>query len=141
MDHNVSFPDVARIKMHFRKNKTRYQFFGLGMIAGITVVIMRGRYEALAYGGAYGPQTADNLVTMRPLSFMSNRMQNTVKIFANHTGRPGYLIHSKDYDLYFSSQRETAHMFGISEGVLSKHLNGILPDAKGYQFERVHLAA
>jgi hypothetical protein len=32
---------------------------------------MRKRYEALAPSGAYGPKTADTLVTMRFLFFLS----------------------------------------------------------------------
>ena len=100
---------------------------------------MRGRYEALAPGGAYGSETADTLVTMRPLSFLSSQ-SNVFKIVnrSNH-GRPGYLIHSLDTDEFFSSQRETAKVFEISEKLLSNHLNGKLPNVEGYQFERLNL--
>ena len=59
------------VKSHFEKYKFAYIAGGAGLgLAGVTYLIMRGgRYEALAPGGAYGPETADTLVTVRPLSF------------------------------------------------------------------------
>ena len=128
------------IKSHFEKYKTAYITGGAVVVASISCLIMRGRYEALAPGGAYGLETADTLVTMRPFSFLSSQ-NNAVKVVnrSGH-GRPGYLIRSIDTNEFFSSQREAATIFGISEKLLSNHLNGKLPNAEGYQFERLNFA-
>ena len=135
--------DVAdEVKSHFEKYKFVYLAGGIGVsVASFTYLMMRGRYEALAPGGAYGPETADTLVTMRPLSFLSSQ-SNVVKVVnrSGH-GRPGYLIRSLDTDEFFSSQREAATIFGISEKLLSNHLNGKLPNAEGYRFERLNFSA
>lgn len=130
-----------KIKEHFKKHKVAYAFAAGVAVAGITCAIMRGRYEALADGGAYGPKTIETSVTMRPLSFLS-KQDNVVNVVAR-TGRghPGYLIRCLDTNEYFSSQREAASVFGISETLLSKHLSGKLENAEGYNFERLSFAA
>jgi len=130
------------IKEHIEKHKIRYSCIATGVVvAGITAIIMKGRYEALAIGGAYGLKTADTSVTMRPLCFLSNQ-NNIVKVVNKYgTGRPGYLIRSLATNEYFSSQREAAAMFDISETLLSKHLAGKIPNVDGHQFERIYMAA
>ena len=139
--HQEEVDVTEDIRSHFERNKTAYMAGAAGVtLAGFTFLIMRGRYEALAPGGAYGPEAADTLVTMRPLSFLSSQ-SNVVKVVnrSGH-GRPGYLIRSLDTDEFFSSQREAATIFGISEKLLSNHLNGKLPNAEGYKFERLNFA-
>jgi hypothetical protein len=133
---------MDRIKEHLQKYKTVYLCGATGVaVAGITTLIMRGRYEGLGNAGPYGPKTADTLVTMRPLSFLS-KQGNVVKVINKYgRGRPGYLIHSLNTNEYFSSQREAASVFGISESILSKHLAGKIENAEGYMFERICMAA
>lgn len=131
----------SEVKSHFEKYKAAYITGAVGVaFASVTCLYMKGRYEALAPGGAYGPEAADTLVTMRPLSFLSSQ-SNVVKVVnrSGH-GRPGYLIRSLDTDEFFSSQREAATIFDISEKLLSNHLNGKLPNAEGYRFERLNFA-
>ena len=132
---------MDRIKKHWEEHKTAYLCGASAVVvAGITVLIMRGRYEGFRKE-PYGLQTADTVVTMRPLSFLS-KQDNVVKVINKYgIGRPGYLIHSLDTNEYFSSQREAASVFGISESLLSKHLSGKLENAEGYNFERLHLAS
>jgi hypothetical protein len=99
----------------------------------------RGRIEALGNAGAYGPETADTLVTNRPFSFafLSSR-QNVVNVIVREgRGHPGYLVHNIDTDQYFQSQRAAAKFLGTDEMVISRHLRGKLPHAKGYRFKRV----
>lgn len=129
--------EKSKIKAHFQENWKLYAGVGIGVIfAGITCLIVKGRYEALANSGAYGPETADTSVTMRPFSFLSHQ-ENIVHVsHSNGVGRPGYLVHNLDTDKYFSSQRDAATYFGISETILSKHLSGKIPNAEGLMFER-----
>lgn len=129
-----------QFKQHLKEHKTEY-LTGIGF-ATITCLIMRGRYEALATGGAYGLETADTSVTMRPLSFFSSQGDNVVSVVVrNGRGNPGYIVRNLDTGKFFSSQREAASAFGISETLLSKHINGKIPNAEGLQFERLPFAA
>lgn len=132
---------LEKIKAHIKEHKVEYACAVTAVVvATFTTIIVRGRYEALATGGAYGLETADTSVTMRPLAFLS-RQGNSVSVTNKFgRGRPGYLIRDLDTDEYFRSQRSAASTRGISETILSKHLNGILPDAEGYTFERIRLA-
>ena len=129
------------IREHIKRHKTTYACAATAVgVATITTLIMRGRYEGFRRE-PYGLETADTSVTMRPLSFLSSQ-NNIVKVVNQHgTGRPGYLIHSLDSNEYFSSQREAASIFGISESLLSKHLSGKIENVDGYQFERLNLAS
>jgi hypothetical protein len=132
---------IEKVKTHLHENKKFYIGLGVGIcIAGITYTIMRGRYEALATSGAYGLKTADTSVTMRPLFFMSR--QNSVVSVVSRSGRghPGYIIQNLDTGVYFSSQREAAKAFNISETLLSKHLAGKIADVAGFSFERINMA-
>jgi hypothetical protein len=138
----IMMEEENKFKEHFKKHRTAYlcALTGAGAV-GITWLIMRGRYEALVDDGAYGPKTIDTLVTMRPLSFFSDQT-NVVRVIARDgRGHPGYLIRSLNTNEYFSSQREAASVFGISETLLSKHLSGKIEDAEGYKFERLSFAA
>jgi hypothetical protein len=130
-----------KIREHIERHKTTYACVVTGIgVAAFTTIIMRERYEGFRKE-PYGPKTADTLVTMRPLSFLSSQ-GNVVKVVNKYgIGRPGYLIHSLDTNEYFTSQREAASVFGISEAILSKHLSGKLENAEGYNFERLRFAS
>jgi len=133
---------IEKIKIHIEKHKMVYSCAATAVgVAGITAVIMRGRYETLAIGGVYGSKTADTSITMRPFSFFSQQ-KNVVKVIARDgRGHPGYIIRSLDTQELFGSQREAASVFGISETLLSKHLSGKIQNAEGYRFERLSMAA
>lgn len=131
---------IEKIKEHIHRHKVAYSCGATAVVvAGITCVVMRGRYEALANGGAYGPKTIDTSVTVRPLSILSRQETAVSVISRNGRGHPGYIIRCVETGEYFSSQRITALLKNISETILSKHLNGILEDAEGLHFERVAL--
>lgn len=131
---------IENIKEHVKKHKVKYACGATAVVSvGFTCLIMRGRYE-VARGGTYGPETIDTSVTMRPLAFLSQQ-HNTVEVIARDgRGHPGYIVHCLDTDQFFSSQRMAALYHGISETILSKHLNGKLPDAEGIQFERLQIS-
>lgn len=133
---------ILKVRKHWKNNHKFYIGAGGGMVlAGITYTIMRGRYEALAVGGAYGLKTADTSVTMRTLSIFSDQ-NNVVNVLTREgRGHPGYIIRSLDTDQIFFSQRDAASFFDISETLLSKHLSGKITDAKGLRFERICMAA
>lgn len=126
---------LDEVKNHFERNKNAYKVGCAFAIAGITCFIMRGRIEALAYGGAYGPETADTLVTNRSLFSLSCRQHAIV--IRNEIGRPSYLIHDLNTDLWYRSQNAIAKALGATDKMVSDHVNGLIPHVKGHQLERV----
>lgn len=96
---------------------------------------MKGRIEALALRGAYGLETADTLVTNRPFfSFCSGQRAVVIR---NEIGRPSYLIHDINTDLWYRSQSAAAKALGVSDSRVSNHLNGLLSHVDGHSLERV----
>jgi hypothetical protein len=137
---------LERVRNHIKEHKIEYACAATFVItavgvAGITALIMRGRYEALAPGGAYGLKTIDTSVTMRPLSIFSDQNNIVTVIHRDGRGHPGYIIRNIETGELFVSQREAAEAFGISENILSKHLAGKIDNAEGHLFERLALAA
>lgn len=122
------------VKDHVERHKTAYIIGGVVVIVGAVYIVTRRRYDVRFN---YAPSITE----------MSNKIKltgnwkpeihaNLVKINVNDTGRPGYLVYSVDFDKYFPTQTKTAETFGISNSTLSRHLNGHIPDAKGFHFER-----
>jgi hypothetical protein len=132
---------IEEIKDHIERHKVLYSCIGVGIVtAGITCLIMKGRHEGLGNAGPYGLETADTSVTMRPFSFLSQQ-KNTVEVIAREgRGHPGYVVHCLETNEYFPSQHQTSSVTGISEMILSRHLNGLLPNAQGLHFERIRVA-
>jgi len=138
-EHKINFDEPFRkLREHVTRHKVAYSF-GTGFaIAGITCLIMRrGRIEGLAYGGPYGLETADTLVTNRPLSLFSSRQTNVNTIIRNEIGRPSYLVHDIGTDLYYRSQSAAAKALGATDKMVSDHVNGLLPHVVGHHLERV----
>lgn len=133
--------DKKTIKDRIQDHLLLYSVGGVLIVAGITMVIVRGRYEALATGGAYGSKTIDTSITMRPLSFLASQINLVNVVARDGRGHPGYLVHCLNTDTYFTSQREAAERFNISPTILSKHLSGKLDNVKGMFFERVKVEA
>ena len=141
--HEEEVDVTEDIRSHFQKNKNAYIAGIVGFtFASITCLYMRGRYEALAPGGAYGPETADTLVTMRPLSLLSNRMTNVVTVIdSNRQGPPSWVVRCLETGNIFTSQNAAADAMGLSATNLSQHLNGVQDSVNGFTFERICMAA
>jgi len=141
--HQEEVDMTDEIKSHFEKYKAAYITGAAGIVfAAFTGLYMRGRYEVLAPGGTYGPEAADTLVTMRPLSLLSNRMTNVVTVIeANRQGPPSWVIRCKETGDIFTSQNSAAGAMGLSSSNLSQHLNGVQDSVSGFTFERICMAA
>jgi hypothetical protein len=118
------------IKEHFERNKRVYWISSLVVVAGVTCVIMRGRYV--------GVPRVPNVITIRPLTFFSNKTKNIVNVFVRDgRGHPGYMIADLDTGIIYPSQYEAARALNASPGVVSGHLRGKLSDVHGHHLERV----
>ena len=126
---------IEKVKTHFKENKRVY-ITGV-VVAGVTTVIMRGRY-AILLRGMDGLKTAEASVTVRPLSFFSNQTNDIVStVYNGGRGHSGFMTRNLDYGLVFETQADAARAFNISPSNLSSHLNGKFPDVSGLHFERV----
>ena len=131
-----SQPSFERIKNHIKKHKVAYSIGAAVVIAGITYAIMRGRIEARALCRACGPETADTLVTNRPLfSIFSGQRDITIR---QEIGRPPYLIHDLTDDLWYRSQTRAAQALGASHSTVTRHLQGLRDHVGGHHLERVY---
>lgn len=86
--------------------------------------------------GANGP----SLATTRSfsLNIFSKRSGNIVTAVHDGTrGHPGFRVRNLDHMIDFDTQGAAARAFEIPETIVSKHLNGKLPDAYGKHFERI----
>jgi len=129
------------VKDHFDRNKTRYCCLVTGVVvAGITVIIMKGRYEATR-GETYGLKTADTSVAMRPFLFFAKDNTIASTVHRGSSGPPSYIIVCDELpNVSWLSQRSAAIDTGVSETILSKHLSGKLPDVDGLHFRRIGVA-
>ena len=127
---------IDEVKAHVSRHKTAY-LIGAGIgIAGITFLIMRGRHV----GVLRVPYGSDE-VTVRPLTFFSNRTNVVTIIDKGTKGAPSWVVHCKETGEVFKSQLEAAKTMNLSPSNLSSHLNGRYSDVSGFHFERICMAA
>jgi hypothetical protein len=138
---------IRKIKQHFERNQQAY-FFGGGVVfAGITSLIVRDTVSQCISRGI--PVAAQGGI---PVLGESNAIQNVVTgkhnvlnsvsyISANRQGPPSWVVRCLDTGDVFTSQKIAAAEMGLPANELSRHLNGILDNVRGYHFERICLAA
>ena len=133
----IKFPPVFDpIKAHIGRHKVAYSF-GTGVaIAGITCVIMRGRYA-----GVLRVPDGSERITIRPFTFLSNRTNIITLIGRETQGPPSWVVRCKETGDIFISQLDAARTMNLSPSNLSSHLNGKYSDVSGFHFERICLAA
>lgn len=120
-----------KIKDHIKKYKKIYIVGGV-VLAGITLLIVRGRH-AILQSGMDGPSR----VTVRPLSFFCNQRDIVTTIHNGTRGHPGFRVRSLDFMTDYDTQGEVAKIFNISPSMLSSHLNGKIDNVNGLHFERI----
>jgi len=132
---------LEKIKNHVKKHKVAYSCVATGVVVtGITTLIVRGRYVSLGNAGLNGSNTADSSVTMRPFIFnlMAKQSGNVITTIEREgRGHPGYVTRCLETLVDYTSQADAARWAGVSPGVMSKHIAGLLPNAGGYHFEHV----
>lgn len=127
-----------RIKTHIKKHKVVYSFASGGIVfAGITGIIMRGVASRHISGGI-------SVAANRGISVVADRSvvtSNVSFISSRRKGSPSWVIRCLENGLIYSSQRKAALAMGLSESEISKQLNGLTENVRGYRFERICMAA
>lgn len=138
LDININIPNVDEIKAHLQKNQGMYGF-GVGVaVAGITCFIMKGRYSAQRIDRGI------SVVANRGISVIADRSvvkENVFLISSRRQGAPSWVVRCFETGGIFSSQLSAAKEMNIPASELSKHLNGMMDNVRGFHFERVCLAA
>jgi hypothetical protein len=130
---------MNKIKKHFCENKTIYTSVSVGVVvAGITYLIMRDRHAVVGNAASDGPDVA----TMRSFSFNFLSRQNasgnvTTVMSREGRGHPGYITRWLEQKIDYETQGLAAQEHGVHPTVMSRHIQGILPDINGQHFERV----
>src|SRR5215475_3086037 len=124
------------MKEHIKKYKVVYISAATGTaFAGITYLIMRNVDLSISRGISV---TAD-----RGISVVGKKIElnNVSYISSNRKGSPSWVVRCLETDGIFSSQRSAALEMGLPESEVSKHLNGLMDNVRGYHFERICMAA
>jgi hypothetical protein len=124
-----SQPNFERIKQHVEKHKVAYSVGGVVVIAATSFVV--GRYV----GMRFGPNAWLNAkkIVIKENVFL-------IHTYERWTGPPSWMVRCVETGRVFTSQRAAAHEMGISQGVLTSHLNGRAEHVGGYHFVRVAMA-
>lgn len=114
--------------------KNNWKPFTVGIVlTGVTLTVTRGRYSMPNIN------IVDTMAKIRPVAIFSkqNTTTNIVKLYKTSRGRPGHFCHLFGRpEIGYPSQREAARIFGVTDKVMSRHLNGHIPDVKGYRLVR-----
>jgi hypothetical protein len=127
---------IDSIKVHVGKHKIAYSVGTIVVIAGITCVIMRG--VASQYISRGISVTADRGISVIGKNVV---MKNVSYISSNRMGAPSWVVRCRETGEIFRAQRAAAIGMGLPESEISKHLNGVMDNVRGFTFERICLAA
>jgi hypothetical protein len=130
--------EIKSLKEHFQKHKRRYlEAAGALGVAGFTCLIMRG--VASQHIGCGISVSAD-----RGISVIADRSvvrDNIFLISSRRQGAPSWVVRCLETGGIFPSQLSVAKEMGLSSSEISKHLNGVMDDVRGFHFERIAMAA
>jgi hypothetical protein len=122
-----------RVKAHFERNKRRYYIVSIVGVAGITLLIMKGRGAGLPESTASRSET----VFTRPFFLFSNHNNVVTVIQRMGRGRRGNMTVCLETGENFASQTLAALSEGASNKDMSMHVRGKgLPDINGRHFVR-----
>lgn len=126
------------VKSHIREHKVVYCSVGSSIIvAGITVLIMRGVASQHIDRGI-------SVVAERGISVFADRSvvtNNVSLISSRRQGAPSWVVRCIETGQTFMSQLAAAEGMNLPASEISKHLNGVMDNVRGFTFERICMAA
>jgi hypothetical protein len=116
---------IEKMKTHFRENKNVYIAVGISSaVTAASILLVLNRSES----GAQIVQKITPVLSWRPES-------NNVIVEFLERSTPSKPVHLVGTNLYFNSIREAARETGHSISMISRNINGHIPDCKGDAFE------
>lgn len=138
------------VKEHFKRHKRKYIAGSIVVFAGITYIIMRSNSQPNISRGipvtasrgnpVTGESSVLNFAQQRTL-FGSNSFNVTQVVDSYRKGAPSWVVRCLETGEAYMSQRAAALAMDLPESEISKHLNGIYDNVRGFTFERICLAA
>lgn len=116
------------IKAHVKENKTAYITGATCLVIGVlggTAYAKRGEISQVV--------KQNNVLCWRP-------QQNVVQVAFQERSTPSKPIVNKTTNAAYGSVHEAARQTGIDRSLISKNINGHIPDAKGQVFEAIDVA-
>jgi hypothetical protein len=128
--------NITTVKTHLHENKKVYIAGAVGIVAGITCVMMRDIIsQSLSHGTSVTAQDGISVLGKKVV-------MNNVSYFAsNRQGPPSWVIRCLENGDVYTSQSAAASTLNLSPQEISKHLNGLMDHVRGYHFERLCMAA
>ena len=137
-----------KAKNHVKENKVTYLVVGSGVtLAIITLVIMRDTTSrhisrgipVAAQGGI--PVLGKSVAIQNNILGKNNVLNSVSYISADRKGPPSWVVRCKETGAIFTSQKSAANNMYLPANEISRHLNGVLDNVRGYHFERICMAA
>lgn len=115
-----------RIQTHLNENKKLYIGVSIGVLAGVSAMLI-SKHKA-----SINPelQTAQKMLIVGKARDVNQVMINLIE-----RSTPSKPIHLVGTSQYFDSISEAARQLGLDRTMISKHINGHIPDVKGAIFE------
>jgi hypothetical protein len=128
---------IEKIKNHIKRHKLVYSCIATGIgAAGITWLIMRDRHAVV--GNAASDRVSNLSVRSLSFNFLTKDSGNvTTVISRDGRGHPGYITRWLEGMVDYETQGLAAQDHGVDSTVMSRHIQGIIPDIDGKHFERV----
>ena len=137
MELTVKIPYIDAVVTHVKKNKKVYILGSGVVIAGITYYIMRDVFSHRIGRGI-------SVAADRGISVIADRSvvkNNVFLISSRRQGAPSWVVRCFETGEIFPSQLSAATEMNLPASELSKHLNGVMDNVRGFHFERICMAA
>lgn len=124
-----------KIMKHIRENRKNYVIaYAVGTVIGAV-----GMRVYLAYYGVSYEEIADAQLNsfVNCIKGSRNGIYQRISIYGNVIGRHGKAIYDTTDKKFYKAQYLGAEAVGATSDMMSKHLNGKLPNLNGHVFERV----
>lgn len=118
---------IDAVKEHIARNRDRYVIGGVCLVTGIA---LGATIIAFKNGEGIGPSSAK----VNGLVNLHSPANNVVIAQVKSPGNAGNVIQCIETQTIFSSQESAAKALGIDASRISRHLNGLLDNAKGLHF-------
>jgi hypothetical protein len=131
-----------RIKQHVKDHKEAYIAGGVGLGIGAVGVAI-GTRLIVGDNVSLPISRGISVTAERGISVLGKRvvMNNVSYISSNRSGPPSWVVRCVETNAIFSSQSGAASEMNLSASEISKHLNGMMDNVRGYHFERICMAA
>jgi hypothetical protein len=131
------FETYDKVKEHIKQHKEAYIVGAAGIgLATITWLITRGNTSQSINRGI--PVVANGGI---PVVGKKIAIGSISYISADRQGSPSWVVRCKETGNIFTSQRSAALEMELPASEISRHLNGILENVRGFTFERICMAA